>query len=644
MSHPFVIWTMQRTGGSALAEILMDMSEHPKTEHEPFNWSRDQPRQFWPIVETWTASRDGAALATDLAGLASRGFLIKHCYELFNMTFNVALLEATAKAGYRHILLLRRDEGARLVSKFIADAQGTWFAEYGREVYAEVGEGRRQLSPIPVDQVVAQYHHSQNCTAALGRAFGEHRISVMELTYEELYLAERASRSQRFGAVLETLAFPLEDRPSKIEAFLDRTKLGGQRTSGVLSRVPNIEEVVEGLAAAGCAAPGDFVRRRQLEQLKAQLSRHASARGWMLLENLDHDWPGFSFKFDQASSLEFRIESADMSFNNVYFGLKNATPLHNKSLDEALTVALGKADYSEAWPWCRHPNPDDDILPIEPNWAFGSVLARGIADGSLASCLVSAAEIFLAALGAAGYVAIGEAEWAQLHGQISAAAERPLPISARIGAVPGLRPTSLLNAHYLASLNLAAGVIIDVGVWAGTSQLYEAFPDRPFVLVDPQRGAEDLLKSRPNHYRFVNKALGRHTGHALLTDSGAKSSLLERTALTSEGHTVAYEVEVTTLDELIDDLCLTGPIGLKLDTEGYEIEIMSGLDRHAGKVEFAICEASVRKRFVDSYQFSDLVAFMRDKGLLFYNVLNGQQRHPLFYDVLFLKMGHQLFG
>jgi FkbM family methyltransferase len=640
MSYPFVLWTLQRTGGTLLAELLMQASDHPPAEHEPFNWARDKPRQFWPIVEAWTASRDRVALLKDLEALAARRFLIKHCYELFPLAFNVALIEATAKAGYRHILLRRLDEGGRLVSKFIAETQGTWFADYGREVYAEVKQARRELQPLPVDQMVAQYHHARHGTAALRRAFEERGVSVLETTYEDLYRSEPVLRAQHIATLLEALDVRPEARASATAAFLDKARQGGQQTFSVLSYVPNIEEVVEGLAAAGCPAPADHMQRRRLMQLKAQLSRHASARGWIMADNLDRDWPGYSLRFDQSSSLEFRVESADMAFANVYYGIKNARPIHNKSLDEALTLALGKADYSETWPWCRHPDPEDDILPIAANWALDGWFAGAVEDGSLASRLVAAAEIFRNVLGASGYLAIGASEWGRLQDQ-GASDAMPAP-----AAVPGppLRSPSLFQAPYLAELGLMADIIIDAGVRTGTPQLYRAFPERLFVLVDPQRGGEALLDLRPDHYRFVNKALGARQGHALLSDEGAKSSLCERTPLTSSGAAASYEVEVTTLDDLLDDLPAAGQVGLKLDTEGYEIEIMAGLDRHLDRVEFVICEASIRKRFINGYHFSDLVALMRDKGLFFYNVLSRPQRHPLFYDVLFLKAGHSLFN
>jgi len=426
MSRPFIIWTLQRTGGTALAQTLMGLSEHRAAEHEPFNWAQDKPREFWPIVEDWRASGDRGALLRQLRGVAAGGRLIKHCFELFNMSFNAALLEATANAGYRHVLLLRVDEGARLVSKFIAEAQGTWFADYGREVYAEVEQGRRHLDPIPVDLIKAQRRHASNSVAALRAAFAAHGVTPVEQTYEALYLGDAAMRASACRSLLEHLEFPGAERQAMIAAFLDQGKAGGQKTFEIMRRVPNIDAVVDGLKSVGCAPPAALDRAAQLERLSARLATVAEARGWSLQDNLQGPWPGLSLTFEANSSLQFRVESADQSFDNVYFGVKNAAPAHNKSLGEALFVALGQARYSQTWPWCRHPSPSDAILPVEANWSAGETLSRGEAEGWLAQRIVTAAETVRNALASSGYLAINDLEWAALNG-LSDAAPNPAP-------------------------------------------------------------------------------------------------------------------------------------------------------------------------------------------------------------------------
>src|SRR6202012_5459775 len=130
----------------------------------------------------------------------------------------VALLEATSGAGYRHILLRRMDETARLVSKFIAEAQGVWFPEYAREVYADVANGDRQLHPIPVDLIRAQCAHARNSEAALRQAFEQVGVTPIECAYESLYLADAETRAKSFDTLLDGLEFAAADRPALVAA------------------------------------------------------------------------------------------------------------------------------------------------------------------------------------------------------------------------------------------------------------------------------------------------------------------------------------------------------------------------------------------------------------------------------------------
>src|SRR5215471_14795119 len=110
MSHPFIMWTMRRAGGTPLTELLMEMSEHKKADHEPFNFRYRAPRQFGKVTQAWDETRDDAALSESLAAIFAERFLIKHCYELHDMQFNSRLMKAATKANYRQILLRREDE------------------------------------------------------------------------------------------------------------------------------------------------------------------------------------------------------------------------------------------------------------------------------------------------------------------------------------------------------------------------------------------------------------------------------------------------------------------------------------------------------------------------------------------------------
>jgi len=206
-----------------------------------------------------------------------------------------------------------------------------------------------------------------------------------------------------------------------------------------------------------------------------------------------------------------------------------------------------------------------------------------------------------------------------------------------------VKQSVFFNPYYLRSLDLQPQSIIDVGVRNGTRPLYLAYPELDFLLVDPQIEGEDVLRFKPNHYKFVGKAVGRAPGQLEITDEASRSTLLKRSALTGGSSAKTYKVDVTTLDAIIDEYKPKPKIGIKLDIEGFEMDAVEGLDRHLGDVAFIVAEVSVRERFEGGYTFSQMITRMQEKGFWFYNIMNDLQRRPVFYDVLFLPAGHPLF-
>ncbi len=218
-------------------------------------------------------------------------------------------------------------------------------------------------------------------------------------------------------------------------------------------------------------------------------------------------------------------------------------------------------------------------------------------------------------------------------------------ILARLASHLGyMRERELFENDYLRSLGFDVKTVIDVGVNRGTKPLYDAFDDCLFVLVDPRREAESFLRDKPGRYVFVNKGLAATAGRRTLREQEAgKTTFLERTALTASPTIAQYEVDTTTLDKLLDSIDCKPPVGIKIDTEGYELEIMKGLTRHWDLVQFVICEASIRRRFVNSYQMSELISFMLQHDFMFFNFLNIVKKRPRYYDVLFVPRTSHLF-
>ena len=259
MSSPFIIWTVYRSGGTNFTTLLIGMSEYKKAQNEPFSWRRDTglARQFGHVTEAWAKTRDKAALLKSLSDILAERHIIKHCYSMpvFNPEFNLRLMEAAAKTDYRHIRLVRRDEASRLISYFVAQAYGTWRKKSAVEFFAKIGESRHMLAPLPVDKVVAAYKRVRRVTQMICQSMEEFGLPVHEVWHEDIYQSEREARLARMQNLFDFLGFApevIERHRARIERAIFR---GGQNTASITQLVPNLQEVIEALTAAGCPPP-----------------------------------------------------------------------------------------------------------------------------------------------------------------------------------------------------------------------------------------------------------------------------------------------------------------------------------------------------------------------------------------------------
>ncbi len=165
-----------------------------------------------------------------------------------------------------------------------------------------------------------------------------------------------------------------------------------------------------------------------------------------------------------------------------------------------------------------------------------------------------------------------------------------------------------LNRRALTSKRIARlgapQTVIDVGVGFGTASLYEAFPEARILLVEPLAEFEDHLKRLCRTYkdcRYYLAAAGKERIKRELSVNitlPERSSFLRRTALTKTGSSLQNRlIETVRLDDLSSELSLDPPFGIKIDTEGYELEVIEGAAGILKETAFVIAEVSVMKRF-----------------------------------------------
>lgn len=187
--------------------------------------------------------------------------------------------------------------------------------------------------------------------------------------------------------------------------------------------------------------------------------------------------------------------------------------------------------------------------------------------------------------------------------------------------------------------------IIDVGVGYGTPELYDAFPDARLILVEPSPEFHETIHTHILSQRYgalYPYAAGARSGTARLPLKGTRTSLLKRTSLTGDGSNPTAEdtcdVQIERLDTILSDEPLAPPSLLKIDTEGYELEVLAGAPRILERVDYLLTEVSVMRRFEDSYEFLDLCRYIQDSGFRLAHILStprNTQGLVLFADMLF---------
>lgn len=245
MSDPFIIWTMRRTGGTTFSALLMELSEHPGAQHEPFN----PDRNFGWVTESWIEKGDPELLMDGLDQVLANRPLIKHCYELVPEALNIALIEAASARGYRHIVLDRQAEVDRILSLELAKITGAWGAEDAAEIYAKIEAGTRKLAPVNIKDAVGHMLSCAQLRRKLAAQFDSAGQTPLLVYFEEIYGAFETGRK-----TIETLLSFLEIQTSshpQFESLLSKALLEkNQNSRSIAPAVPNIAELRDALEIA----------------------------------------------------------------------------------------------------------------------------------------------------------------------------------------------------------------------------------------------------------------------------------------------------------------------------------------------------------------------------------------------------------
>ena len=190
--------------------------------------------------------------------------------------------------------------------------------------------------------------------------------------------------------------------------------------------------------------------------------------------------------------------------------------------------------------------------------------------------------------------------------------------------------------------------LIDVGVGQlGTPELYKRFPKAKLILIDPIEEAKNYAKEELSHrdYKFFKYGLGEEEETKILNveEEIGRSTLLNVTSLNYESEPVKkIKIEVKTLDSIFKKVFNYGKIGLKIDTEGYELKIIKGAKNILKETNFVIAEVRHNhESFSNQYKLHEFIDEMHKNDFILTMILTAK---PLIADLCFEKKSNLRFG
>ena len=205
--------------------------------------------------------------------------------------------------------------------------------------------------------------------------------------------------------------------------------------------------------------------------------------------------------------------------------------------------------------------------------------------------------------------------------------------------------------EFATTLGVDPGVVIDIGVGHGTPWLYEHYRGKKFILIEALRTFENSIQEicRQNDCDVHYVALGNCQGRMSMRvpDSGPTgSSFLERSEsfereIEARGGVVSNsytEVEVTTLDSIET---YSGPFVIKIDVEGFEVQVLEGALETLAQTQLLIIETSIMSRQVGEATLTSLSNFVEQYGFRLLDFVQFENRASdgclLYCDVAYVN-------
>ena len=214
--------------------------------------------------------------------------------------------------------------------------------------------------------------------------------------------------------------------------------------------------------------------------------------------------------------------------------------------------------------------------------------------------------------------------------------------------IPRLLVHAARGVHLGELLNLQRGwirsagieTVIDVGAHTGefSSAIRAVLPEAYVYAFEPIPDCFPRIAKRlgPNgRFKAFPVALGERSGPVEFHRSSfTKSSSvlpmadLHRVAFPWSAGSERVTVQMKTLDDFLDEINMKPKVLLKLDVQGYELQVLKGATQTLKQVDYVLTEVSFRPLYEGQALFPDVFSFLTAGGFSFAGVLD-QLRSPV---------------
>lgn len=189
-------------------------------------------------------------------------------------------------------------------------------------------------------------------------------------------------------------------------------------------------------------------------------------------------------------------------------------------------------------------------------------------------------------------------------------------------------PSQEYSLKSLKKLGYQPKLVLDIGAYEGNwaTSFSTIFPEAKILMLEGQKSKKDILQQKS----VANKQLEFRIALLGSAEQEVEFNIYETaSSVLKEDNETGAKVEIrtlTTLDQLTINTPFAQPDFIKIDTQGYELEILKGAEKTMQHAQFILLEVSLIDIYKGCPMVAEVMAFMQAKGFVLYDIYSLMRR------------------